>query len=59
MPVIMKREKRLIPTYVPAAPNELPFFLEKRPTRAQRARSIPSRIPTGSAMRPSKSPTTW
>ena len=28
--VEMKREKRVLPTYVPAEPNELPFFLEKK-----------------------------
>lgn len=30
MAVIMKREERMIPTYVPAPPNKLPFFLEKK-----------------------------
>lgn len=30
MAVEMKREQRMLPTYEPAAPNELPFFLEKK-----------------------------
>ena len=29
--VEMKREQRLIPSYVPSEPNTLPFFLEKKP----------------------------
>ena len=30
MPVEMKREQRILPTYVPEEPNQMPFFLEKK-----------------------------
>ena len=30
MSVEMKREQKVIPTYPPAEPNALPFFLEKK-----------------------------
>ena len=39
--VEMKREKRVLPTYVPAAPNELPFFLEKKAYQGATGRVYP------------------
>lgn len=39
--VKMTREKRSIPTYVPAEPNELPFFLEKKAYQGATGRVYP------------------
>lgn len=41
MSVNMKREWRKIPTYVPGAPNELPFFLEKKAYQGATGRVYP------------------
>ena len=41
MAVEMKREKRVLPTYVPAEPNELPFFLEKKAYQGATGRVYP------------------
>ena len=41
MAVEMKREQRLLPTYEPAAPNELPFFLEKKAYQGATGRVYP------------------
>ena len=41
MPVEMKREKRVLPTYVPGAPNQLPFFLEKKAYQGATGRVYP------------------
>ena len=39
--VDMKREKRIIPTYPPAQPNTLPFFLEKKAYQGATGRVYP------------------
>ena len=39
--VEMRREKKVIPTYVPAEPNELPFFLEKKAYQGATGRVYP------------------
>ena len=39
--VTMKREQREIPSYVPAAPNTLPFFLEKKAYQGATGRVYP------------------
>ena len=41
MAVEMKREQRMLPTYEPAAPNELPFFLEKKAYQGATGRVYP------------------
>ena len=37
----LRREKRTIPSYIPAEPNELPFFLEKRAYQGATGRVYP------------------
>ena len=39
--VEMKRQKRIIPSYIPAKPNELPFFLEKKAYQGATGRVYP------------------
>ncbi len=39
--VEMIREKRVIPSYLPAKPNELPFFLEKKAYQGATGRVYP------------------
>lgn len=39
--VEMKREKRVLPTYLPAKPNTLPFFLEKKAYQGATGRVYP------------------
>ena len=41
MSVIMKREKRVLPTYVPGEPNHLPFFIEKKAYQGATGRIYP------------------
>ena len=41
MSVIMKREKRVLPTYVPGEPNLLPFFIEKKAYQGATGRVYP------------------
>lgn len=41
MPVEMKREQRLLPTYVPAEPNQMPFFIEKKAYQGASGRVYP------------------
>ena len=41
MAVTMRREMREIPSYIPGKPNELPFFIEKRPIRGRRGAFTP------------------
>lgn len=41
MAVEMKREQHMLPTYQPAAPNELPFFLEKKAYQGATGRVYP------------------
>lgn len=41
MSVTMKREMREIPSYIPGEPNELPFFLEKKPYQGATGRVYP------------------
>ena len=43
----LKREKRVIPSYIPAEPNDLPFFLEKRALQKQMKKlfmSLPAKV---------------
>ena len=47
MAVTMTREQRTIPTYEPAPPNSLPFFLKRKHIRVQPAKCILSRTLTG------------
>lgn len=41
MPVEMKREQRILPTYVPEEPNQMPFFLEKKAYQGATGRVYP------------------
>ncbi|MBQ4452636.1 MAG: DUF5107 domain-containing protein [Clostridia bacterium] len=41
MSVVMKRERRVLPTYVPGEPNELPFFIEKKAYQGATGRVYP------------------
>ena len=41
MSVKIKREKRVIPTYIPGKPNDLPFFIEKKAYQGATGRVYP------------------
>ena len=41
MAVIMRREKRKLPSYIPEKPNELPYFLEKKAYQGATGRVYP------------------